>query len=375
MTLRSAIRKVLSHLPLAFSAPSFIQKRIHSVLGGLVAENSKIHPSISCQTSGGVVIGQNERIDKGVTIQTDWKLVNQAGQRIQGTGDVVIENNVTIGQGITISPNTLIPEGANINNENDMLVCQGIEGDSPEYADIAATPALEKKRPVFILGTGRSGTTSLANLVARDDQWTGRHEAFPWLNAIGHQKHVFGKSIEKELLLRWNQHYANTVNVIDSDQRFYNLIPELVRIFPNAKFLHVIRSAKSFVASAKSRGWYKIPEPTEHRWSFYRPIPLDQSKLEWESKTQEERILWYWNYVNGTIQKDFKKNMHMNTETLWLEQDDFNAKCTAFMGLSTREVPRRNTAKEGGYKKLILAKDQIQLCDQTESDFRHKWNL
>ena len=45
------------------------------------------------------------------------------------------------------------------------------------------------------------------------------------------------------------------------------------------------------------------------------------------------------------------------------------------MGLSTREVPRRNTAKEGGYKKLILAKDQIQLCDQTESDFRHKWNL
>ena len=142
MTLRSAIRKVLSHLPLAFSAPSFIQKRIHSVLGGLVAENSKIHPSIACQTSGGVVIGQNVRIDKGVTIQ-----------------------------------------------------------------------------------------------------------------------------------------------------------------------------------------------------------------------------------------KDFKKNMHMNTETLWLEQDDFNAKCTAFMGLTTREVPRRNTAKEGGYKKFILAKDLIQICDQTESDFRHKWSL
>ena len=155
--------------------------------------------------------------------------------------------------------------------------------------------------PVFVLSTGRSGTMWLTRLLELAPNFKVHHEPLPELGFaapiahsnptnIEHLKGIFlggrYELIREAYLL--NKHYIETNN------RVTFLAPAIYQLFPNAKFIHLIRSPHKFVASGMSRGWYT--KNVIHDDS--RPVPPAELKL-----SQEQKILWLWNQTNQFIEQ------------------------------------------------------------------------
>ena len=123
----------------------------------------------------------------------------------------------------------------------------------------------------------------MAKAVDALPSWTARHEGFPWLNALGAMK-ARGELTQDEIVAlmqrRWGTFFSPTDFTVDSDQRFYNLLHEVHRVFPKAKFLLVIRPLSKFGASAAAMGWYTEDDRHDHRWSHYRPhTPINRPTI------------------------------------------------------------------------------------------------
>ena len=377
---KKIVKKALNVSPLWVSCLPPIQVRIHAQLGGNVHRSARIHFSVldasrASNQGGGITIGPHVVVKRGVTFCTHWKICDKAGVPLmESGGDVILQRNATIESGIVIHAGTMVPAGAAIRNQDEANALKGsIFNDD---GNLKPSSHLKEVEPTFVLGTGRSGTTSLTKSPTKARQ-VARHESHKWLNAIGHAKHVgSAESYVNDLLKRWNVFYSNEPNVIDSDQRFYNLIPELNLIFPSARHLHVIRSAAGFVESAKARGWYNIPEPIEHRWSFYRPASNNMTTEEWEEMGQVDRLLWYWTMVNSKIQSELSKISPEQVCTVWLESPHFSETCIEFLNLSgAKTIPKANSSAENKIQKLGLTQEEHARCLEEELKFRSKWNL
>ena len=377
---KKAFKKVLSVSPLWVSCLPPIQVRIHAQLGGNVHRSARIHFSVlaasrSSNQGGGITIGPDVVVKRDVTFCTHWKICDSAGVPLTGVGgDVILQRNATIESGVVIQAGTVVPAGASIRNQDEANALMGSIFNDEDNLKLSSH--LRDVEPTFVLGTGRSGTTSLTKSPPKKGQ-IARHEIHNWLNAIGHAKHVgSAESRVNELLKRWNVFYSNEPKIIDSDQRFYNLIPELNLIFPSARYLHVIRSAAGFVESAKARGWYNLPEPIEHRWSFYRPVSNKMTTEEWEEIGQVGRLLWYWTKVNSEIQSELSKISPEQVCTVWLESPDFSETCIEFLNLAgAKTIPKANSSAENKIRKLGLTQDERARCREEELKFRSKWNL
>lgn len=377
---KKIIRKALNISPLWVCCLPPIQVRIHAQLGGNIDRSARIHFSVldASRTSnqgGGITIGPHVIVKRGVTFCTHWKLCDNVGIPLMGSGgDVVLQRNATIESGIVIHAGTVVPAGETIRSQE---VANALTGSIfNNEGNLKPSSHLKDVEPTFVLGTGRSGTTSLTKSPPKKGQ-VARHESHKWLNAIGYAKHVgSAESCVNDLLKRWNVFYSNEPKVIDSDQRFYNLIPELTQIFPSARYLHVIRSAAGFVESAKARGWFSIPEPIEHRWSFYRPAGDKMTTEEWEEMGQVDRLLWYWTMVNSEIQSELSKISPKQVCTVWLESPHFSKTCIKFLNLTgAQSIPKANSSAENKIKKLGLTQEEHTLCLEEELKFRSKWNL
>ena len=279
-----------------------------------------------------------------------------------------------INSNINIHPGTYIPPKSIINKQEE---ADHYKGRLLKNGEKNETQLIELKQysPIFILGTGRSGTKALTNLYLQSGR-SSRHEIHPWLNAIGYAKHLNpGKRFTIDLAIRWGTFYSNNRQVIDSDQRFFNLTPELIELFPKGKFLHVIRSAKGFVQSAKARGWYLTPEPQIHRWAYYRPSPVDVKLKCWEGLSQVDRILWYWYYVNDTILCGLSELKHFRKKTIWLESSNFSQEALDFLEAPRQNIPKTNTSEQNQIKKSPLTKEEEKLCANTEKLFRQRWGI
>src|SRR5699024_4907360 len=57
--------------------------------------------------------------------------------------------------------------------------------------------------------------------------------------------------------------------VLHSDQRFWNMVPVLKELFPEAKFVHLIRDGRDTVRSMFARNWFANNEPeiNKHEWA------------------------------------------------------------------------------------------------------------
>lgn len=374
------VRLILNVSPLWVSSIPLIQSRIHAGLGGNIHRSARIHFSVLDASSannrgGGITIGSNVVVKRNVCLCTNWKLYDKNGAPFKGSGgDIILQENVTIESGIVIQEGSIIPAGMVVRSQNQANEFHSAIFENHE--NLTPSPNLMDFEPTFVLGTGRSGTTSLTKSSLKNGQ-VARHESHKWLNAIGYAKHVGStKSGCDDLLKRWNVFYSNEPIVIDSDQRFYNLIPELNMIFPSARYLHVIRSASGFVESAKARGWYNIPEPHEHRWSFYRPVSQKMTRQQWEEMGQINRLLWYWSMVNSEIQSELAKISSERVCTVWLESPSFSETCIEFMNLSdSKNIPKANSSEENKIQKKGLTKEQIAHCLEVEMKFCSKWNL
>ena len=371
--MKSSLKLILRYGPMWLSNFPWIQKRIHKLSGNIFHPSARIHYGSKLMIKGGITLGENSQIHKGTEILSHWMLYSKDGEPITSNGDVVIGKGAIIGKNIKLPPGTVVPPHSCIMSPSDIhATCMSIWDNHGSRPLTEASQELQSKKPFFVLGTGRSGTHSIAETFARQDNWTGRHEHYPWLTALGYKKHlqqISSKDVAQGLLLRWNQYYANSEFVLDSDQRFFNLVPELANIFPYSKFIHIIRPLSSFVQSAKPRGWFNAPEMVHHRWSYYRPQNTSISDELWTNLSQVERMIWYWTFVNQTILNDLKAIPDTNKLVTWLGSTNLESEIADFCGLESIDVPRSNTSRKSGIQKSHLSKEELSLCRLAEQEF------
>ena len=95
--------------------------------------------------------------------------------------------------------------------------------------------------------------------------------------------------------------YISGNKYIESNQCLTFFAPEIKKLIPKAKFVHVVRHPGDFIVSAIKKGWYK----NDTIWEYGR---VKSGKRNWDSLTQEEKLAWLWNATNTYIE-EFKQEL------------------------------------------------------------------
>ena len=167
----------------------------------------------------------------------------------------------------------------------------------------------------FVVTTGRSGSTSLANILSQHPLCDCRHEPHRILIKLA-AEWSHGDLSENELRSylafkneRMFPHRIGFKLYGEADQKLSFIIPFLAEFGSNSKFVWLIRDGRDVVASMVARGEYSSEESrtVPHLWAKYRiegDRTGDVSKEAWLEMDHFEKCCWYWTYTNRVIAAD-----------------------------------------------------------------------
>jgi acetyltransferase-like isoleucine patch superfamily enzyme len=340
-----------------------IEGRIHvtEAAGLVIGNNVHIGDNAFFFTRGGLTIGDNTHISRNVTIHTsdpEWEgraLPHDSSYRDM---PVVIGRNVWIGMNVNIAPGARIgdgavigmgaavcaevPPGAIVGPAPHQVIRQrdearyrrldagrrwgGVAGrllDEKALRRFHATAREKGDQLFFVVGTGRSGSTSIANTLSRHSGILCLHEPKLQLvrlsTAYAHGQ-LSREQVAQELLDLYQGVGAMPAGLYgESDQKLSNLIEVLADLFPRAKFIWLIRDPVDAINSMASRGWFSENEmfPSEASEPYDDPLYRGYysehrvrgdragavAPEEWRKMSLFERSCWYWSYWNALIER------------------------------------------------------------------------
>ena len=204
---------------------------------------------------------------------------------------------------------------------------------------------------LFVLGTGRSGTTTCAELLSGLPGCRVIHQMQPVLleeitrylkGDISHAQMVNLLTTTRAVHLPGGERLSGEVN-----QRLSFVLPALAEAFPDAKYLWVIRDGRDAVASMHSRQWYhpreaQIRHPDLKQWATNR-ITADcvgeMTSAGWDGLDSFARCCWYWAYTNRTIEQQARA-LDLDLRLIRLEQlSEAMPDILAFLGLADLKAP------------------------------------
>ena len=303
-----------------------------------------IHPSClitrltGISGDGGVFIGPRTVLSPSCSIvssQTAFAVSNQKAS----FGDVIIGSDVVIERNTIVLPGSVIPDNATVNRGNAHTFVNKESNWSKINVEFSAPHP-----PVFILSTGRSGSTSIAHAVNASEEYLGKHESIKALTLGGYLAdhlpevyQAYKESFSNRLLL------AAAISapkiLVESDQRLYNQIPLLTSLFPLAKFIHLKRNFDSWEMSASRKGWYE-PNDFHHIWERFRPHPSGELQR-WKNLSRREKRRWYFNTVNDTITDQLRYLDEQQQLTVNLMQSDRDEEISRFLKCPI-QMPQKN---------------------------------
>jgi hypothetical protein len=153
---------------------------------------------------------------------------------------------------------------------------------------------------IWGIGTGRCGTATLA--ITRG----GAHEPKPWL-FMEAMKYYQGERSEEVMTILRDRLQARMRSLFNFivDQKQSVLVPLIVEVDSEAKFVWLIREPVDCVKSMMAFGFYAR---TIEKWDLLR-IMLDESRVRPkegfpDSWSLETKCFWYWHEVNSVIERD-----------------------------------------------------------------------
>jgi hypothetical protein len=210
----------------------------------------------------------------------------------------------------------------------------------------------------FCIGTGRCGTTFLAQLAGREPEVASSHERL----RLGATFHMFckwnGIAIDSEGFLLDRE---EAVRRDLAERRFSfecsallsHSLEELFERF-RARFLLLVRRPDATVASFAVRGWFVKPcarkdpglppsyrEGEEPRHFLGRNIPHGAEFERWTHLTQIGRLSWFWQARNRAILEQFRRLPAHYCRVQRLEDLDYPRyqEIAEFMGWRSRIDP------------------------------------
>ena len=192
----------------------------------------------------------------------------------------------------------------------------------------------------FCVGTGRCGTTFLANLAELEPEVAASHERL----RLAATFHMFckwhgipvdpeGFLIDRDAAVRddLREHRVS----FEASALLSHSIAELFERF-GARFLLLVRSPDRTVASFAARNWFADPIPwrdpalpptlregVEPRHFFGRNLPRGAEFARWSALSQVGRIAWFWNARNRGILDQLARLPAAHRRICRLEDLDF----------------------------------------------------
>ncbi len=163
--------------------------------------------------------------------------------------------------------------------------------------------------PVFVLSTGRCGTLWLTEFCKLSSRVFVNHSLPPQLirnSRLAYEKFQecqddFGEIIRAardDFIL---DSYKMGKLYLETNNRITFFAYAIKDVYPNSKFIHIIRNPGDFVRSGLSRNWYK-----GHHHDIGRIIMYKNLK-KWNLMSTLEKIAWLWNETNNFIEQFLKK--------------------------------------------------------------------
>ena len=146
---------------------------------------------------------------------------------------------------------------------------------------------------VFVLGTGRCGTTTMAEAFKHADNYTAGHET---------KANSFYEPLEYP---DWH---------VESDCRLAWFLGELERAYPDALYVHMIREREDFVRSIVARGADIQYGPRSILRAFGASV-LQQGEDFLDDPDRVARRLW--DAVNANLEVFLRDKRHV---TVWLHE-------------------------------------------------------
>ena len=376
--------------------------------------NVRVDPSVRFEGPYGLTIGNDVSIGAGSFLDAQAGLILCSGVKIADNvsllsslplpeksadpelsedrfwSEIFIGPDVTIGTRACIFPGITIGEGAQIAPGAEVYrdvpagtkfgftrsdaprpapadIPAGAESEFPPTDPEAAAPVsgrAKAPRICFVATTGRSGSTAIVDLLRQHEQIIAKHEPRNQLiklstdYAHGLVTREDAKARLERLFLDGSIYHPDRIYV-ESDQKYFNLIPLLQEVLPEARFIWLVRSADKVVASAYSRSWYAdSSHPVWHQiWWYYNKhrVAGDHAgampAADWAAMSPFERNCWYWAFVNETIEKDLAAIAPERHMLVRLE--DLNTQVDAVLEFLGADAAALNVAKSNAafYKK------------------------
>jgi len=191
---------------------------------------------------------------------------------------------------------------------------------------------MKSKAPVFIVSTGRAGSTMLAHVLAQHPELTVLHEPLPHLNAEAlarwrnsHPEDKIRQRLREKRASLIEQVGWNETVYVESSNYCSHLIEDLRELF-EGRFIHLYRDGRDFVRSALDRAWWypesiwDIPHvtfpPAEWLRQWARRKFLIDIGFSWiDTKldppehlaSRAEKVAWMWVEVNRVIMEHTAK--------------------------------------------------------------------
>jgi len=267
----------------------------------------------------------------------------------------------------------------------------------------------EGVKVIFIVSTGRTGTRFLARFfrlfsLAIDS----RHEPDPDFLKLGVNyakglvsAEVAAKIIKERRLWICDSMRKNNKNIyIESNNRYFSLIPILWQIFPDAKVIHIVRDGRDVVRSTMNRDFYT---PRDGIY-FRKKLRLQASDFandpyydQWKTMTQFQKACWHWvkkdSFIRQAVKDDHRAmrvkfedifNRESSYQGLWeminfmdigVDRESFQKQCELSMdkklNISKKEeFPRwQNWSPEQKKQFMNIAGEYMNLYGYKMSDF------
>lgn len=180
---------------------------------------------------------------------------------------------------------------------------------------------------VWCLSTGRVGSQTLEALSSRSPNVVARHEPEPKLFGLSNLAYCTeGDSdcrrilIEAARLCRPPVKVAGETIYLETSPQATFLAQELLDLYPQSKFIHMIRHPADVIRSGMRRGWY-----SGHPNDAWRIQPTQGADAElWAEMSPLEKNAWLWAETNRWIYR-FMETLPEGAGLLLRSEDLFAA--------------------------------------------------
>lgn len=230
-------------------------------------------------------------------------------------------------------------------------------------------------QPVFLLGSGRSGTQAVARILSDIDHIEVHHE-YLFTHLLKYTVlYVMGKLSEEDILSRLREtHYAAVYYTkkkywLDCSNILSFLLRPLKKLFPHAIYVHLVRDGRNVVSSfyhklggemyppeatrtlqewlSSSHDTRELPEPPPEK-KYWRELPPEDSPdaVFCHALSDELRqfayICYHWKATNAATLRDLdavddSRKYFFKLEELSTDADEFRRFCSIFSVEFTEE--------------------------------------